>query len=260
MFSKNSRYWKLPDVITTDKYGGTHESRSLRLPIKVSGAFSHTVTEVDRIDHLAQKYYKQPRKWWRICDANPEFMAPQALLGKGPIKTVRFFLGFNGDGDNPPWHDLIDSLLNMPGVENAMPMENINLLFEDVFQINDGSLMDIQADGVPADVVIELESMKDEIYIGQEEFVSALEANIEIDRIDEFVEKIVNHSHLTICGESIIIYPQIFEHSVLVEYNQMNTDFEALSNVILEAGFVIEGSEIKGQIGKKISIPANSEG
>lgn len=79
MFSRISRYRKLADVVTTDAKGRKLASKSLRLPPEVSGTFLHTVEEVDRLDHLAYKYYKQPRKWWRICDANPEFMSPQAL-------------------------------------------------------------------------------------------------------------------------------------------------------------------------------------
>ena len=85
MFSKISRYRKLPDVVTIDVQGRRLESKSLRLLPEVTGIFLHTVESGDRLDHLAYKYYKQPRKWWRICDANPEFPSPQALLGKESI-------------------------------------------------------------------------------------------------------------------------------------------------------------------------------
>ena len=71
-------------------------SKTLRLLPQVSGTFRHTVEDVDRLDHLAYKYYQQPRKWWRISDANPEFLSPQALLGKEPIVTDRFPVTFDG--------------------------------------------------------------------------------------------------------------------------------------------------------------------
>ena len=103
MFSKLSRYRKLPDIVTIDVKGRTLESKSIRLLPDVSGVFLHTVEEVDRLDHLAYKYYKQPKKWWRICDANPEFMSPQALLGKEPLVTIRFPLTFSANGGQPPW-------------------------------------------------------------------------------------------------------------------------------------------------------------
>ncbi|MFC7534565.1 LysM domain-containing protein [Actinoplanes sp. GCM10030250] len=31
----------------------------------------HTVTAVERPDHLGQRYFGAPDQWWRIADANP---------------------------------------------------------------------------------------------------------------------------------------------------------------------------------------------
>ena len=123
MFSKISRYRKLTDIVTTDVKGRNLESKSLRLLPEVSGAFLHTVEEVDRLDHLAYKYYKQPRKWWRICDANPEFMSPQTLLGKEPIVTTRFSLTFDDEEGQPPWADLLRQVSQVVGVEDIQVVE-----------------------------------------------------------------------------------------------------------------------------------------
>ena len=117
MFSKISRYRKLPDVVTIDIKGRKLASKSLRLSPDVSGQFRHTIEDVDRLDHLASTYYRQPRKWWRICDANPEFLSPQALLGKEPIVTYRFPLTFGAD---PAWAALLKQLSGMVGVEQAV--------------------------------------------------------------------------------------------------------------------------------------------
>ena len=130
MFSKNSRYRKLADVVTTDSKGRNLASKSLRLLPEVSGTFLHTVEEVDRLDHLAYKYYKQPRKWWRICDANPAFMSPQALLGKEPIVTTRFPLIFDNDRGQPPWAQLLKKLPKMVGVEDLKIEEEVVLVEE----------------------------------------------------------------------------------------------------------------------------------
>lgn len=123
MFSKNSRYRKLKDVVTTDPKGRNLQSKTLRPLPEVSGVFLHTVEEVDRLDHLAYKYYKQPRKWWRICDANPEFMSPQALLGKEPVVTARFPLTFEENGVQPPWAELLRRLSEVIGVEDVRVVE-----------------------------------------------------------------------------------------------------------------------------------------
>jgi len=119
MFSKISRYRKLADEVAIDARGLELASKSIRLLPEVSGKFQHTVEEVDRLDHLAFKYYKQPRNWWRICDANPEFLSPQALLGKEPLITQRFPLSFRMDVKNPPWAGLLTQLRAIVGVEEV---------------------------------------------------------------------------------------------------------------------------------------------
>lgn len=129
MFPKISRYRKLPDVVAVDAKGRTLVSKSLRLLPEVSGTFLHTVEEVDRLDHLAYKYYDQPRKWWRICDANPEFMSPQALLGKEPVVTARFPLTFTGAGQLP-WADLLRQLAQPLGVEDVRLVQDIQLIIQ----------------------------------------------------------------------------------------------------------------------------------
>lgn len=123
MFAKISRYRTLPDVVTIDARGRTVSSKALRLLPAVSGAFLHTVEGVDRLEHLAFKYYQQPRSWWRICDANPEFMAPQALLGKEPIVTVRFPLTLRAEEGLPPWAGLLRQLAAIVGVERMQVVE-----------------------------------------------------------------------------------------------------------------------------------------
>jgi hypothetical protein len=124
MFSKISRYRKLPDVVTVDVQGRLLASKELRLLPQVTGTFRHTVQAGDRLDQLAYKYYDQPRKWWRICDANPQFLSPLALLGQDTITTRRFALAVPGGG-TPPWAALLDKLRAMPGVENVVIEEDV---------------------------------------------------------------------------------------------------------------------------------------
>ena len=152
MFSKISRYRKLPDVVTTDAKGQSLASKDLRLLPEVSGTFLDTVEAVDRLDHLAYKYYKQPRKWWRICDANPEFMSPQALLGKEPIVIDRFPLVFNDSGVQPPWADLLKQLSKMVGVENLQVVDDIQIIPE--IQMIDGVQVTVYAEHFEWSVIV----------------------------------------------------------------------------------------------------------
>ncbi len=128
MFSKTSRYRKLADIVATDVNGRLQESKASRLLPDVSGTFRHTIEEKDRLDHLAYKFYKQPRKWWRICDANPEFMSPHALLGKEPMVTDRFTLNF--EGNDPPWSELLKLINEVVGIENVQIIDEIEIIPE----------------------------------------------------------------------------------------------------------------------------------
>ena len=128
MFSRISRYRTLPDIVTTDAEGRTLVSKTLRPLPEAPGTFRHTVADADRLDHLAYKYYRQPSRWWRLSDANPEFLSPQALLGKEPIITDRFPLEF--DGAQPPWAALVQKLTQHVGVEKVEVVEEIHLTRE----------------------------------------------------------------------------------------------------------------------------------
>lgn len=117
MFSKISRYRGLPAVAVPDAQGRVLASSSLRLLPAATGVFQHAVEEFDRLDHLAYKYYDQPRDWWRIADANPGFLSPLALLGHEPRRTLRIPLGWAGPW--APWAQLLAALRATPGVEAA---------------------------------------------------------------------------------------------------------------------------------------------
>jgi hypothetical protein len=120
MFLQNSRYRQVPDEVTVDVKGRRLVSKSIRQPPPGTGTFQHTIEDGDRLDHLAYKYYKQPRKWWHICDANLEFMSPQALLGKTPIITQHFPLSFTDPENKPRWAELLRDIAALVGVETVL--------------------------------------------------------------------------------------------------------------------------------------------
>jgi hypothetical protein len=125
MFSRISRYRKLPDVTTLDARGRTLAARTLRLLPDVTGVFRHTVEAGDRLDQLAYKYYAEPLHWWNICDANPAFLSPLSLIGKDTVVTVRFPVTVS---EPPPWAALFRSLAAMPGVEHVEVVEDVDLV------------------------------------------------------------------------------------------------------------------------------------
>jgi|GEM_PF-807614 len=118
MFSKNSRYRNVADVVAIGPDGRELRSKDIRPQVAVSGTFQHVIEESDRLDQLANEYYKQPRKWWRICDANPDFLSPQALLGKDPVVTYRLSLSSAGS-KTPPWSQALNAVADLVGVEDV---------------------------------------------------------------------------------------------------------------------------------------------
>lgn len=47
----------------------------------------HTVVAGERIDHLADRYYGDPLKFWLICDANAAFF-PEDLMVPGRVLKI----------------------------------------------------------------------------------------------------------------------------------------------------------------------------
>ncbi len=88
MLFKGSRYKDLPKIRTTDAEGQTVRSKTLRWIPDTPGTFLHTVNQVDRLDLLAYEYYGDPKKWWLICDANPDIALPTDLLDRIGQKII----------------------------------------------------------------------------------------------------------------------------------------------------------------------------
>lgn len=59
-----------------------------RQPGAATAVLEHTLKATDRLDLLAQHYYNDSRKWWRILDANPEFLCGVDLTDPALVGTV----------------------------------------------------------------------------------------------------------------------------------------------------------------------------
>ena len=60
MFSKQSRYRRVPDIAVPDARGRVLAAKDIRPLPDVTGTFRHTVNSGDRLDQLAYSYYGEP--------------------------------------------------------------------------------------------------------------------------------------------------------------------------------------------------------
>lgn len=120
MHPRDSRYRSQDEVLRSDASGRDLVTTGLRRPPDREGALRHLVEEGDRLDHLGQRYYRRPHRWWEICDANPQALSPLRLLGQDPVSTLRILV-LEARPPDPPlaWHAVVQDLRDRAGVEQV---------------------------------------------------------------------------------------------------------------------------------------------
>jgi hypothetical protein len=116
MYGRDSRYRTTAPVVRVDPAGRRLTVDDIRVRLRRSGRFRHTLDGHDRLDHLGLRYYDSAHRWWLIADANPEFVSPLALLGADPFRRVRLYL--DGRSAEAP-SALLAALRDAYGVDDA---------------------------------------------------------------------------------------------------------------------------------------------
>lgn len=260
MFFKVSRYRKLPDIVTSDAKGRTLQLKPLRLLPDVSGTFRHTIEEVDRLDHLAYKFYKKSRKWWHICDANPDFMCPQSLLGKDSIATTSFPL--SREGAIAPWSELTRALSNTVGIEDVQlgteeqssaDIQKIGGPF--LFMINGGLVTDLNNGVLSQSLSVPLNQAFDTNGVVFTEDISiAFAGNDEWYTQDMMTKEVYS---IRLESGLLNVYETILRHAwvLVVIHNEMNITAQEINGLIAAFGFDIEHPYSVSRTGKQIIIP-----
>lgn len=78
MFFKGSRYTNVPDQVLIDAHGRTIRYKATRFIPPTPAQVGHIITDGERLDHIAYYYYRDPERFWRICDCN-ELLDPDEL-------------------------------------------------------------------------------------------------------------------------------------------------------------------------------------
>jgi nucleoid-associated protein YgaU len=88
MFFEGSRYLRVPDAALVDAAGRRVPLKRTREPVRTETALTYQVRAGDRLDALAFKFYRDPRKWWLIADANPDVLTLEQLLEPGRLLRI----------------------------------------------------------------------------------------------------------------------------------------------------------------------------
>lgn len=81
MFFKGSRYEKVNTHEITDVSGRVIIYKRIRFIPETPAIQQHAVLQGERLDLIAQQYYRDPLLFWRICDAN-KAMLPDELVAE----------------------------------------------------------------------------------------------------------------------------------------------------------------------------------
>jgi hypothetical protein len=84
---KGSRYAAVPQATRVDERGREVRYVRVRLIPETRAVAGHRVLAHDRLDLLAHRYYRDPERFWRICDAN-RALWPDDLLVEGEILGI----------------------------------------------------------------------------------------------------------------------------------------------------------------------------
>jgi nucleoid-associated protein YgaU len=89
MFFKGSRYENVSDLTYRDPAGRVISYKSIRYISPTAATTGYRLVQGDRLDLIAQNFYRDPERFWRICDANratwpDDLLVPGATLGIPP--------------------------------------------------------------------------------------------------------------------------------------------------------------------------------
>jgi hypothetical protein len=87
MFFKGSRYEKVETARIAGPRGRILTYKKIRFIPSTSGVVGYSVQASDRLDRIANLSFRDPQRFWRICDANLA-MWPDDLLIVGAVLEI----------------------------------------------------------------------------------------------------------------------------------------------------------------------------
>jgi hypothetical protein len=87
MFFQGSRYATVLDATLVEPSGRVIRYKTNRFIPDTRAFVGHQVLAGERLDHIAFRHYRDPERFWRICDAN-RAMWPDDLLVIGRVIAI----------------------------------------------------------------------------------------------------------------------------------------------------------------------------
>ena len=87
MFFKGSRYENVDTNQIKDPTGRVLVYKKARFIPPTPGVMNYTVVQGDRLDQIANRAFRDPQRFWRICDAN-DAMWPDDLATIGKMLQI----------------------------------------------------------------------------------------------------------------------------------------------------------------------------
>ena len=82
MFLRGARYQGARRFDADARRGQVFAGVRPREIAPTDGVVEHVIQAGDRLDLLARHYYKDDRLWWRIVDANPQFVFAGTMVSR----------------------------------------------------------------------------------------------------------------------------------------------------------------------------------
>lgn len=83
MFFRGSRYERVAEQTLTDAAGRARRYKLVRFIPPTPAQARYTVSQDERLDRVAFHAYRDPERFWRICDANAALWPPDLVAEPG---------------------------------------------------------------------------------------------------------------------------------------------------------------------------------
>jgi nucleoid-associated protein YgaU len=87
MFFKGSRYQNVIEEQLVDSAGRVIRYKRVRFIDAMRAQTQYVIAQGDRLDHVAFRFYSDPERFWRICDANQATL-PDELVEQPGTKIL----------------------------------------------------------------------------------------------------------------------------------------------------------------------------